>query len=457
MKILLISSNITKTPYPVYPLGLSVIAGALKQTPYTVELFDLLNNNCSLQTLEEKIDFYNPDIVGISVRNIDTTNSLDNKISLDTVTNIVASVRSRSSAKIVLGGSGFSIMPELILKKVKADYGIVGEGEKLFVDFVNNAARNIFPEKKFIYSDSFLNGANIGHSNYEPETLNYYLNNGGMVSVQTKRGCPHNCIYCSYPVLEGKSLRCRKPVKVVDDIIKLRDESGAKLLYFTDSVFNDDEGYYLEVLREMKRRNICMPWSAFFKPANILPEIIELMKETGLSAVEIGADASTDASLKKLGKTFSFDEIVKCNSRFRALDISTAHYYMFGVPGETEKLVLEGIQNVLSIEDTVSFIFMGIRILPGTSLANIALKEGIITSEDNLLNSVYYLSPSLNKRWLEQTLTDAFRNVETCIFPPNAMDNYIDSLHKMGYAGVLWDLLLKKKRRIRKGQTSCCL
>ena len=447
MKILLISSNIAKCPYPVYPLGLSIIAGAVKKTAHTVELFDLLKNDCSFQSLEEKIKSYNPEIVGISMRNIDTTNQLDIKFFVDIISDMVKSIRSCSPAKIVLGGSGFSLMPELILKRVNADYGIVGEGEKLFVDFINNAEHDIFPEKKCIYSDSLLSGNDIGTPEYDPETLKYYLKYGGMASVQTKRGCSYNCIYCSYPLLEGNKLRCRNPVKVVDDIIRLKNSTETKFLFFTDSVFNDDKGHFLEVLREMKHRGVCIPWSAFFKPGNILPETIELMKETGLSAVEIGADATTDLSLKKLGKPFSFDEIFKCNSLFRSFDIATAHYYMFGIPGETEKIVLEGIQNVLSVEDTVSFIFMGIRILPKTPLANIALKEGIINSTENLLDPVYYLPPFLDRNWLEQTLTDAFCDVKNCIFPPNAMDDNTDILHNLGYIGILWDLLLKKKRR----------
>ena len=175
MKILLISSNIAKCPYPVYPLGLSIIAGALKQTTHTVELFDFLKNDCSFQLLEEKIKSYNPDIVGISMRNIDTTNQLDNQFFVDLISDMVTAIRNCTPAKIILGGSGFSLMPELILKRVNADYGIVGEGEKLFVDFINDAAHNIFPENKCIYSDNLLNGNDIGTPAYGSEILKHYL------------------------------------------------------------------------------------------------------------------------------------------------------------------------------------------------------------------------------------------------------------------------------------------
>ena len=185
MKILLISLNITKSPYPVYPLGLSVIAGALKSTEHTVKQFDFLNNDCSFFLLERKIETFNPDIIGISIRNIDFINQLNNIYYIDNVKDIVASVRKCSPAKIILGGYGFSIMPELILKRTNADYGIVREGEKLILDFVNDAANNVFPEIKCIYSDSFLNGNDIGipDYDYDSEILKYYLKHGSMLSV----------------------------------------------------------------------------------------------------------------------------------------------------------------------------------------------------------------------------------------------------------------------------------
>ncbi len=450
MRVLLISANIAKSPYPVYPLGMSTVAGALTTAGYSIEQFDYLHNNCSVDLLVDKIKSFLPEIIGISLRNIDTTNKFDERTFVDVVRDIVTIIRKNTSAKIVIGGSGFSIMPETILDCINVDYGIVGEGERLFVNFLDNARRNIYPDKKCLYADSKLDGKSIAVPSYDANIMSYYLKHGGMLSVQTKRGCPYNCTYCSYPLLEGRKLRARKDVEVVDDIIKLRDEHGAKFLFFTDSVFNDDEGHYINVLKEMKSRKVSIPWAAFMKPCSISKNIIELMKETGLKAAEVGADASTDASLKSLKKPFSFADIIEFNTSLRSYDIPTAHYFMFGVPGENKDLVREGIQNILSLQNTVSFIFMGIRILPGTSILKTAVEDKIIRPDDKLLNPVYYFPPELDREWLKNTLYDAFKNERNCIFPPNKMDDYIDTLHEMGHIGVLWDLLLKTRVRRRR-------
>ncbi|MCK5344003.1 MAG: B12-binding domain-containing radical SAM protein, partial [Candidatus Heimdallarchaeota archaeon] len=92
---------------------------------------------------------------------------------------------------------------------------------------------------------------------------------------------------------------------------------------------------------------------------------------------------------------------------------------------------------------------LGIRILPNTGLEKIAREEKVIEDDEIFLEPVYYISPALDKDWLEKTLNDSFSRIRYCIFPPDAMDSSLQFLHKMGYSGSMWDMLLKKKQRKR--------
>ena len=450
MKILLISSNTASTPYPTYPLGLSMVAAALKNAGYDVYQFDFLQNNCSLDKLGNEIKQVNPEIIGISIRNIDNVNLLNEQRYIDAVGNMVKKIRQTTNAKVVMGGSGFSIMPDVILREVGADYGIVGEGEALMVEFVNNAWQGKYPEHRCIKTSLKLSGNEIPSAFYDSSIMKFYLKSGNIASVQTKRGCTHKCVYCSYPVLEGSTIRCRDPIEVVNDIHTLMNKHKVKYIFFTDSVFNDDNGRYLDVVNEMKRRGIFIPWTAFFKPEGLDEEHVKLMKQTGLKAAEIGADAASNITLKKLGKSFHFNDIIKCNDLFIRNGVATAHYYMFGCPGETQKTVMEGIHNIINLKKTVSFIFMGIRILPDTALAGTAIKQGIISREQELLEPVYYIAPGIDKQWLENTLNNAFKGIRHCIFPPDALDGSLQFLHKLGYSGSLWDMLIPKDEKHKK-------
>ncbi|MFH0917703.1 MAG: lipid biosynthesis B12-binding/radical SAM protein [Candidatus Omnitrophota bacterium] len=453
MKVFLISSNVANTPYSVYPLGLSMIAASLKNAGHPVQQFDFLAAGRSIEKLTGAIQEFEPEIIGISIRNIDNVNLLNEQRYIDTVKNIVQEIRQVSPAKIILGGSGFSIMPETILDKVSADYGIMGEGESLIVDFIDRASKGIYPQEKIIGSAPKLFSKQIPSACYDTEIMQFYLKSGNVASVQTKRGCVHKCAYCSYPILEGPHIRTRDTQAVVDDIENLINNFGAKYIFFTDSVFNDDAGNYLKLLAEMKKRKINIPWTAFFKPSGLDDSAVALMQETGLKAAEIGADACSDTTLKKLGKSFLFKEIIECNALFAKYNIATAHYFMFGCPGETRETVIEGINNIKSLTKTAAFIFMGIRILPKTPLAQLAVEEGLIGARQDLLEPVYYIAPGMDRKWLEETLTLAFKGIRNCVFPPDALDSSLAFLHKLGYSGSLWEMLIPgNAKRNRKKQ-----
>jgi lipid biosynthesis B12-binding/radical SAM protein len=452
MKVLLISANVTLSPYPLYPLGVSIIAAVLTKAGHEVRQADFLQQNNSLEAIGREVREFGPDLVGISVRNIDNVNLMHEQYYIQNVKNIVSAVREVSHAKVLLGGAGFSLIPDLILKETGADYGIIGEGEVKAVEFANNAAKGIYPTEPLIGSMNKLQGGQISSALYDERLLEFYLHSGNIASIQTKRGCTYKCVYCTYPLLEGAELRRRDARAVVDDIEQLRDRFKTKYIFFVDSVFNDDEGAYLDVLGEMERRNINIPWTAFIKPGGLNDEIVARMKRTGFAAAEVGTDAACDTTLKRMGKSFTFNDVTACNELFARHEIATSHFFMFGGPGETEETVHEGIRNILGLQKCVAFIFMGIRILPATPLARLAVKEKLIAPEDGLLHPVYYISPAIDKKWLEETLTKAFADVRHCVFPPDKMDNSLQVLHKLGYTGPMWDLLLpgkKPRERVR--------
>lgn len=428
-----------------------MIASALKSGGHEVMQFDYLKNDTSLDALNDAVAGFEPELVGISMRNIDNVNYLSETRYVSDVKAIVKQLRQITGARIILGGAGFSLMPHDILDEVGADYGIAGEGEALIKDFVREAGKGVYPEARILGPEQRLIDEEIPSALYDGRLIDFYLKKGNIASVQTKRGCAFHCVYCTYPLLEGHDIRPRSAARVVDDIEHLRDEHKVKYIFFIDSVFNDSEGKYLDVLREMKRREVFMPWTAFFRPEGLTQENVALMKETGLVAAEIGTDASTDITLKRLGKNFTIEDVRRANDLFVDNGVSTAHFYMFGGPGETRDTVDEGIENILSIERAAHFVFLGVRILPGSALHRQAIAEGILEEGQKLVDSVYYFAPGLDRDWVEKTLYDAFSGKRNVIYPPDAADDKLKVLHQMGYSGPMWDLLLEAKGKRKRG------
>lgn len=441
-RILLVSSNITTEPYPVYPLGLAVIAAALAGAGHVVEQFDFLASGESEESLAARVAAFDPDYVCVSIRNLDNCDSLSVTSYPENARRIVAVVREGSRAPVIVGGPAFSIMPEELLAFTGADYGIIGEGERLVCELVRDLSNGKAPDR-LQRGGELLTGGEIVSPLYSEQMVGFYLEKSGMINLQTKRGCPHGCIYCSYPSLEGTGYRCRDPRSVVDDLERIKAEHGVDSFFFTDSVFNDSEGHYLSVVEEIIRRNLSLRWCCYMRPEGVGRREIALMKRAGLYAAELGTDAACDTTLRSLGKGFTFADALEANRACVAERLPCAHFVMFGGPGETLETVAEGLANLEQLEHTVVFAFSGIRILPGTPLLALAVRDGLLAEGSSLREPVYYLSPGLDVQRMNDMILAAFRNRRDRIFPPSAGQERLAIMHRFGYRGLLWDSLIK--------------
>jgi len=441
-KILLISSNVTREPYPVYPLGLAAIAAALSAAGHTVRQVDFLASGCSAEALRDVLHAWQPEYVCLSVRNLDNCDSLSVTGYPAVAKEIVAVVRSVCAAPVIIGGPAFSILPEELLAYTGADYGIVGEGERLVCEVVASLERGETPPR-IARNGSLLSGAEVPSPLFSDELIGFYREESGMINLQTKRGCPHGCVYCSYPALEGKTYRYREAGVVVDDLERMAVEHGVDSVFFTDSVFNDADGRYLSVVEELASRSLPLRWSCYLRPEGIGRDEIALMKRAGLYAVELGTDATSDATLHGLGKGFTFADVLRANDACVAERVPCAHFVMFGGPGETPETVAEGLYNLQQLEHTVVFAFSGIRILPDTPIFNLALREGLVAHDTSLREPTYYFSPMVDAAVMNDTIAASFRGRRDRIFPPEEGQKRLSIMQRFGYRGLLWDTLIR--------------
>lgn len=447
-RIFLLSANVTVEPYPVYPLGMAMVAAALAARGHEVRQFDFLAADRSEEALVAAVREFAPEVVGLSLRNIDNVDSFsaENGWYLAIARTLVARVRETTAAPVVVGGPGYSIMPEGILDYLGADYGIVGEGEKSFPELVEKLVRGE-AAPRLNAGATPMSGGEIGGSLLQPEFLHFYVERTGMVNLQTKRGCPHACTYCSYPQLEGSQFRQRDPAAVVEEILRIKKEHGIDSFFFTDSVFNDRQGHYLLVAEELLRQQAAIRWCGFFRPQGMRRRELALLKRAGLYAMELGTDAGSDATLAALGKGFTFAEAAAVNRAAVEEEIPCAHFIMFGGPGETADTVNEGLANIVGLENCVVFAFSGIRILPGTPLHAQAVREGILAADHSLLHPAYYFSPQVDREWMNTAIKTSFQGQRGRIFPPSEGQERLAVMHRFGYRGLLWDQLISFGRR----------
>lgn len=449
MKILLISANQLKAPYPVYPLGLDHVAGALNDD-HQVKIIDLNCFNMKAQGKALLSDF-DPDLVGISLRNIDNTDSTDPRGFIAEYRDLMDLLRTHTTAKIVLGGSGFTIFPEKVLKALGADFGIVGEGERLrlFVDALANRMDPslidgvVVPEKKCTVPEP-LKTAGMNPSNQKPRHLDYYLKNGGMLNLQTKRGCPFRCIYCTYPLIEGHRVRNVPPEDVARTAISLQ-EKGARYLFITDSSFNADTRHSIAVAEAFKKAGLSIPWGAFFTPIHIPDGYFETLADAGLTHVEFGTDALSDAVLSAYRKPFNVGQVFAAHEAAKRQGLYVAHYFLFGGPGETKDTLDESLTNIDKIEKAVLFLFCGMRIYPNTRLFESALKEGLMQASSDILEPFFYQSPHISDEFIMDKVAERKNGRINWITGAGGdeTEKMITLMYDKGYSGPLWEFLIK--------------
>jgi lipid biosynthesis B12-binding/radical SAM protein len=443
-RIFLVSSNTIVDPYPVYPVGMAIIASALTKAGHEVRQFDFLAEAQSNAGLRKTIHDFRPDYVGISIRNIDALDHcLIGNWYLSTDLALIKIIRETTRAPVILGGSGFSVMPEEILNYLGGDYGITGEGEQAICDLIEalNEGRSvpaITGNKAAFRSGDAMTCQPL----WEPALLKFYTGRSAMLSMQTKRGCPYKCVYCTYPAIEGDVVRQRPPDDIADEVEKLQKTYGINTFYFTDSIFNDEEGGYLNVAETLVRREIKIKWAAFFRPDDISKDSLSLLKQSGLYAIEAGTDASSNETLAGLNKRLTFDDVYEFNQACIDAKIPCAHYVIFGGPGETEATVKKGLNNLEMLKNCIVFAFSGIRILPGTMIQTQAIEEGVLKEGESLLKPAYYFSSEINVEAMDEMIKTGFNRRRDRIFPPSQGIEMVRIMNSHGHYGLLWDRLI---------------
>ncbi len=411
MRVLLISANTEKISMTTLPLGLACVAAATKKSGHEVAMLDLQVEKDTRSVLRETIEGFRPDIIGISVRNIDDQNMEHPKFLLEKARQIVARCRSLSRAKIVLGGAGYSIFPEGALSFLGADMGIQGEGEVAFPTLIARMEQNADLSGVF---GLYLPGQGLQckrrfAKNLDtlplPETDLWSLPSQKdelWMPVQTRRGCPLNCSYCSTGAIEGRALRRHSPEAIVRWIARWR-KAGIHQFFFVDNTFNLPPSPAKEICRKLIDHGLNIKWWSILYPKNVDKELVELMSKAGCEQVSIGFESGSERILKNMNKRFTLKEVRQISRMLSDHGIRRMGFLLLGSPGETRESVEESLVFADSLKLESLKITVGVRIYPHTSLAKMAVDEGVIAPHDDLLFPRFYLARGLED-WLPKTL-----------------------------------------------------
>lgn len=453
MRILLISVNDETDPYPVAPLGVAYIAKAIKNKGHDVHILDLCFVEDDYLAIGNLLKGFLPDIIGISIRNIDNLTYNKSIFYLPRIRDIVNFIKKHASIPIIVGGSGFSLFPEEVLRYLHLDIGIVGEGETavaLVVDAIENGSAIYHIPNLCYISDGKFKRNNICCDSIlnTPERMlvdnKRYLERGGMANIQSKRGCPFKCTYCTYPNIEGNKLRLREPGLMVEELKEMRANYDIDYVFFVDDIFNFPEEHACAVCEEIIKNSLDIDWTCFATPKGMTPELAKLMKIAGCKGIEFGTDAGSEKTLKGLGKSFTLDDVAHATEYCKNIDLPNAHYVIIGGPEEDDSTLAETFTFFKENKPTAIIALIGVRIYPNTLIYHKAIEDCIIEENKNLLEPIFYITPHMNVDALFLKVSQYAAQSHNWIVPNlnlRCNTNMLARLRSMGKRGPLWNLL----------------
>ena len=411
----------------VFPLGVAYVAAMLEGHEVTV--FDANVTREPLSALYELLRREQPEVVGISMRNMDFVNNTRFGKSPSFYPHFKSMLKliraAAPSCKIVVGGTGFSIFSRVIMSENREiDFGVVLDGETTFANLLRDIDHPAKVRNLLVQGEDGVMFTGIGKPasfdslpspSRELFNISEYVKVPYSLNVQSKRGCAFGCIYCTDPFLGNYALRLRSAGKVVDEIEELVNSYGARSFWFSEPIFNYPPRHSSEICAEIRRRNLDVQWHAYFREDFLNVRLMREAVDAGCTSFDFHSDGACDDVLTFLGKNIRMADIERTIDM--ACQVEGAHVgynFFYDLPRGN-------LRNMLALakfwvkatfrcrRKLACLSTTRMRIYPHTRLYEMAVREGKVGGEENMLDPVFYGSNSRSLRWIQDFFTLFFQ------------------------------------------------
>ena len=417
MKVLLVATNQadrfmdSMVVRPV-PIGLAYLAASVDEERHTLKVLDLMFADDAVAEVADAVSEFEPDLIGMSIRNLDNQSSLNPVWNLPAVRDIIERIRQLSDATTLIGGPAFSIMPAECLDYVGADLGIAGDAAEAFATLVERLETGA--DYRDIPGIVFRDDANDGeivasegrftssfHRAPRLDLLDMRAYNGSGFGV----GVITKLAQAYYPTpgadFNGGDWRIREPSEVVDEIRALDDNFGINKVFFIDSGFNIPAEHAKATCRAIIDAGLHVRWNSYVRPSDEADaELMGLMKESGCSLALMAEGGRGGEGLDD-----RLAGLERMSGLCREVDLPFTMNMTFGEPGDSESSVEQKLDFLKRVDAAFSVLRVGTRVLPNTGAAQTALREGLIESESELMRPTFYTDASV-RDWIADRLRE---------------------------------------------------
>lgn len=208
---------------------------------------------------------------------------------------------------------------------------------------------------------------------------------GPYIPVQTSRGCPYRCTYCTVARINGRRLRTRPVSKIIEELRYLRERWGIQHFSVIDDDFLGPKKHTEELLDALIASGLKYEWEASsngIRLNRLSPDLIRKLERAGCYAVAVGAESGSPRTLKRMKKQLTVEEIEYYTGMLAKNSSMWLHgFFILGFPGETLEDIFQTIALALRLPlHTANFFAFTPH--PGTEIYNELLAQGRIQELD---------------------------------------------------------------------------
>lgn len=303
------------------PVSLCYIQAVLGDSHET-KLIDGMALDLTLDKMVKEIEEYSPDLVIINT-SFPTIHN-DNRIS--------KIIKEKFGCYTAVIGQPPTFIPE----ECKGfDIVVKGEPELAILDVVEDLGSN---KKKRIYQKDFMDMDNLPAMELKDIPLDKYtmsFSKNRLMPIETARGCPYKCTYCTSPPYFGQKIRYKSPKLVVDEIEMLNHKYRIKDFLFWSDTYTANKKVVFETCDEIKKRGLDINWLSVNRVDTVNKEILSKMKKAGCSMSSFGVESGSQEILDNIKKGTKVKQAEDAIKACREVGIWSMAHLIFGLPGET--------------------------------------------------------------------------------------------------------------------------
>lgn len=423
-RVLLVNANETTRPYRVAPLGLAFVATATEQAGHDVRFVDLPQTRAGRRRFIATLRDWQPEYLAFSIRNLDNSDFHALETYLDGPAKLIREARRIvSHATIIVGGPAGTVEPARVVQATGCDHLVLGEGEESLPQLIARLEADEVVSRIVGADDKNMPFRVVNTSALPAPALHRwvedfapYLRGDAGYPVQTKRGCPLKCTYCTYGRIEGVRYRFLNPNAIADEIEGALSR-GIRDFEFVDSTFNLPVNHALAVLRTLRERSLQANYiGTGLNPRQLPDELLDSMRSLGFRSVILTAESASDTMLASYEKNYRRDRLFTAAESLQRHGIRALWVFLLGGPGETPETVEQTLSFIAQCVPSPNAVYItsGIRIYPGSPIGD-ELDRGRLSVEDlrrrvEHADVPFYYSSQTPPDWLEARLRDFQRS-----------------------------------------------